>query len=133
MLTDLLIATVSDLSTTDKELLSIPKTFKINPRDLHFRSGGYAFQRSLQRAKAIPEGQEVQAAEEVLSQYSLETAATLEGAIVAYNAYQEHKYTLRNFYYSPARNRSKKRYEMRQEKAYDRTCSAERRYSTTPQ
>ncbi|KAI8348011.1 hypothetical protein EDC96DRAFT_600792 [Choanephora cucurbitarum] len=31
-----------------------------------------------------------------------------------------------HFYYSPARNRSKKRYEMRQEKACDRTCSAER-------
>ncbi|KAI8364504.1 hypothetical protein EDC96DRAFT_463609 [Choanephora cucurbitarum] len=125
--------TASALSTTDKELLGIPKTFKINPRDLNFRSGGYAFQHNLQRAKATPEGQEVQAAEEVLSQYSLKTATTLEGAIVAYNAYQEHKHTLRKSYYSPALNRSKKRYEMRQEKAHDRTCSAERKYSQQQQ
>ncbi|KAI8364375.1 hypothetical protein BD560DRAFT_333256 [Blakeslea trispora] len=120
-------------STSTNQLLSIPKTFKINPRDLHFRSGGYAFQHSLQRAKAIPEGQEVQAAEAVLSQYSLKTATTLEDAKVAYNVYQEHKNTLRNFYYSSARNRSKKRYEMRQEKTFDRTCSAERRYGQQQQ
>ena len=74
----------------------------------------------------MSKGEKVQTAEVVLSQYSLRTATTPGDA--AYNVYQEHKYTFRNFYCGPAHNRSKRQYQMRQDEAYDRTYLAERSY-----
>ncbi|KAG1578656.1 hypothetical protein G6F47_011822 [Rhizopus delemar] len=117
-----------DTSTLDKDLLSVPTSFKIKSKDLLYLSGGYTSRNNLLRAKRSSlSGASATKSEALLLSYSIQHSSNLMEAKTAFNVHQQEKNVLRKFYYSSTRMKRKRRYEIQKRKAYDCVCSAERR------
>ncbi|KAI9486705.1 MAG: hypothetical protein EXX96DRAFT_627145 [Benjaminiella poitrasii] len=92
----------------------LDKPNNIRFQDLHYRSGGYAFRHSLQRAKNLSSNAQVRNAEAILSENSLQCATYMHEVITRFGVHQQQKQVLWRFYYGPA--------------LYDHVCASERRY-----
>ncbi len=109
--------------------MAIPKTFKVKSKNLQYRSGKALKRKWMKRKKRITtEGKRVQEAEKELAENSLLDASSVEELDQRRRVHDNYKSTLREFYYSKASIKRKRRVELLKRKTYGTVCSNERRY-----
>ncbi|GAA5809566.1 hypothetical protein MFLAVUS_002976 [Mucor flavus] len=119
-------------SNLDTELLKIPKSFRIYSRDVDYGSGNRSYREALEREKKKHDvGIRILKIESKMAKNSIDDVTSANEVDNWKKAVASDIDTLRDFYYSPKRNKKKRTKEFKKRKYIDRLCEKER-YHVSP-